>query len=275
MSIYQYGIHKQFSTKADEDDGLSIYFGLISLSRPSAASYREEIDNQLNSAADLFRRGDPTKKIKSLRPYLTEALRLKMPIKWTVGKKIITTLALRHSTFAVDLAYLKETASNIEDSAGHIDWLFAQITKSCADIESIQGDRWADVQAHYGNTNRSGNSDGNTNNGSKTSNIECRYGDKCTRANCRYSHKKVSKISETTNLSTSAALRTVTRRQQVKVKSTATPASNAAYRKAASRTSRVKSAAWQELLQREPRKQTNISFHRNRCQFYNSCTKVL
>jgi hypothetical protein len=178
MSIYQYGIHKQFSTKADEDDGLSIYFGLISLSRPSAASYREEIDNQLNSAADFFRRGDPTKKIKSLRPYLTEVLRLKMPIKWTVGKKIITTLALRHSTFAVDLAYLKETAPNTEDSAGHIDRLFAQITKSCADIESIQGDRWADVQAHYGNTNRSGNSDGNTNNGSKTSNIECRYGDK-------------------------------------------------------------------------------------------------
>ena len=188
QSIYQYGIHKQFSTKADEDDGLSIYFGLVSLSRPSAASYREEIDNQLNSAADLFRRGDPTKKIKSLRPFLTEALRLKMRIKWTVGKKIITTLALRHSTFAVDLAYLKETAPNTEDSAGHIDRLFAQITKSCADIESIQGDRWADVQAHYGNS-----TSGNGNNGSKSSNPECRFGDKCTRADCRYSHKKGSK----------------------------------------------------------------------------------
>ena len=205
QSIYQYGIHKQFSTKADEDDGLSIYFGLVSLSRPSAASYREEIDNQLNSAADLFRRGDPTKKIKSLRPFLTEALRLKMRIKWTVGKKIITTLALRHSTFAVDLAYLKETAPNTEDSAGHIDRLFAQITKSCADIEMIQGDRWADVQAHYGNSNNGnkgkGGSNGNSNNNrnnnnsnsnnSKSSSEMCRYGDKCTRgSDCRYSHKK-------------------------------------------------------------------------------------
>jgi hypothetical protein len=184
LSIYQYGIHKQFDSKADEDDGLAIYFGLVSISRPSAAAYREEIDNQLNAAADLFRRGNPTSKIKLLRPFLTEALRLKMRIKWTIGKKIITTLALRHSTFAVDLAYLKETAPNTEDSAGHIDRLFAQITKSCSDIESIQGDRWQDVQAHYGN--------GQSNNNSwspGTARGECRFGDKCTRADCRYTHK--------------------------------------------------------------------------------------
>ena len=187
LSIYQYGIHKQFDCKADEDDGLSIYFGLVSISRPSAAAYREEIDNQLNAAADLFRRGNPTEKNKLLRPFLTEALRLKMRIKWTIGKKIITTLALRHSTFAVDLAYLKETAPNTEDSAGHIDRLFAQITKSCSDIESIQGDRWQDIQAHYGQSNN-----GNSNNSwisDKVRNTECRYGDKCTRTDCRYTHK--------------------------------------------------------------------------------------
>jgi hypothetical protein len=183
LSIYQYGIHKQFDTKADEDDGLAIYFGLISISRPSAAAYREEIDNQLNAAADLFRRGNPTSKIKQLRPFLTEALRLKMRVKWTIGKKIITTLALRHSTFAVDLAYLKETAPNTEDSAGHIDRLFAQITKSCSDIESIQGDRWQDVQAHYGN----GQSSKSWSLGNKRG--DCRYGDKCTRTDCRYEHK--------------------------------------------------------------------------------------
>ena len=70
-----------------------------------------------------------------------------------------------------DLAYLKEIAPNTEDSAGHIDRLFAQITKSCSDIEYIQGDRWQDIQAHYGQSNSNSN---NSWMSDKVRNNECR-----------------------------------------------------------------------------------------------------
>lgn len=121
LSTHIYGLYKQFEGKADEDDGLAIYYGLVSLSRPSASAYREEIDPKLSNAPDQFRSGNPAEKIKYLRSFLTETIRLKMRIKWTVSKKIITTLALRHSTFAVELAPRKETAPNSDYAAGHID----------------------------------------------------------------------------------------------------------------------------------------------------------
>ena len=149
LSTHIYGLYKQFEGKADEDDGLAIYYGLVSLSRPSASAYREEIDLKLTNAPEQFRNGSPLEKIKNLRPFLIEAIRLKMRIKWTVGKKIITTLALRHSTFAVELAPLKETAPNSDDAAGHIDRLFSAITSTCHEIQAVHGDRWQNTFANF------------------------------------------------------------------------------------------------------------------------------
>ena len=180
LSTHIYGLYKQFEGKADEDDGLAIYYGLVSLSRPSASAYREEIDLKLTNAPEQFRNGNPLEKIKDLRPFLTEAVRLKMRIKWTVGKKIITTLALRHSTFAVELSSLKETAPNSDDAAGHIDRLFSAITSTCHEIQAIQGDRWQNTFANFSHSNNSFNDNKQR---------ECRYGDKCFRTDCSFYHK--------------------------------------------------------------------------------------
>ena len=172
-TTYSYGIHGDLIARADSDDGLAIYFGLMSLSRPSASAYREEIENKLTDSIDHFKRGNPAVKISHLRPILTEALRLRLKIKWSIGVKIITTLSLRHSTFAVDLKDLKNTAPNTDDAAVHLDKLFNQIEKSCQDIQAIQGDSWQEIRANFTSGYNA---------------RDCRYGTRCTRTDCRYNH---------------------------------------------------------------------------------------
>ena len=182
LSTHFYGLYKQFEGKADEDDGLAIYYSLVSLSRPSASAYREEIDLKLSTAPDQFRSGNPTVKIDDIRPFLTEAIRLKMRIKWAVGKKIITTLSLRHTTFAVELAHLKEAAPNSDDAALHIDRLFSAISKVCIDIQAVQGDRWQNTYANLADT-------GNHTGAGSGTKKDCRYGDKCFRDDCMFFHR--------------------------------------------------------------------------------------
>mgnify|MGYP000030865533 FL=1 len=147
LSSYSYGVNNQYQDKCLENDGVFAYFSLVTLSRPSQSAYREELEAKLMAAAEAFRSGDPTKKVENFRAPVKEAIKLGIRIRWSTGKRIITTLSSRHNTFAVELSKLKDSAPNPEDAAEHLDKLFTAIDACCKDITQSQGANWSSTHS--------------------------------------------------------------------------------------------------------------------------------
>jgi len=70
------------------DDGF-LAFALVTLSSPKLIGYRDSIDRQIHNCAELAASGNPSEFVKSARITLQEAIRLNLPVRWHVGKKIV------------------------------------------------------------------------------------------------------------------------------------------------------------------------------------------
>ena len=144
------GNNNQYDMKAHQDDGVMIYYCLLTMSTPSSSAYRDDIDQDISRAPDLFMSGDPTKRIAKLTKTIQEAKRLGIKMRWSYGKKIITHLSSRHNTFAVKLSALESTCPNQDDAADHFDKLCSSVIAACSDIKIASGDNWHHQIANYG-----------------------------------------------------------------------------------------------------------------------------
>ena len=100
---FSYGANANKMAKAETEDGLSLFFAMVTLSSPNTSEYRDSIDKQMHGCAELCASGNPTEFVKSVRSILQEAVRLNLPIKWHVGKQIINLLSMRNQLFSRDL----------------------------------------------------------------------------------------------------------------------------------------------------------------------------
>ena len=148
FSTYKHGNRGQYEAKAHKEDGLSIIFGLISLNRPSASQYRDQLESKIHAGPDHMHQGDPSKKVAVLRDALVEAKALGVKIKWSVGRRIITILSGRNPIFANKLYPLVDSAPNQDDSADQHDELYAAIEQACNEIREVHGNQWYNTQAH-------------------------------------------------------------------------------------------------------------------------------
>ena len=101
------GNNSQFEMKAHPNDGVIIYFCLVTLSTPSSSAYRDEVDQDISNSPDGFQTGDPTKRVAKLKTVIMEAKKLGIRMRWSFGKRIITHRSTRHTTFVVKLSELE------------------------------------------------------------------------------------------------------------------------------------------------------------------------
>jgi hypothetical protein len=95
-STYKSGLYEQISGRCETGDGPMAYFSLLSLFRPSAAAYRDELIEIFNQAHHHFAKGDPKMKIHFLRPRLIEVIDLQIQLNGSsTGRKIVGRLSLR------------------------------------------------------------------------------------------------------------------------------------------------------------------------------------
>ena len=139
---YSYGSQQDKQTKADMDDGLSLAFALVTLSSPNSSEYRDSIDRQIHNCAELAASGNPSEFVKSARITLQEAIRLNLPVRWHVGKKIIDILSDRCILFARDLMMMANSCLDPEDAAAPFDALLTKIEDINLKIKEVNGDSW-------------------------------------------------------------------------------------------------------------------------------------
>jgi hypothetical protein len=186
LSTFKHGLSKQHTAKCGRDDGVSIYFALLSLYRPSSSVFREELEAKITASPESFENGNPLQAIKPLRELLNDALQLGIRVRWTVGKRIIMILSGIQrfgSQYTLALEKYKDTVSNSDDSAQHMLDMLAEVETTTKSLNTQFQMNWNSVRAHdaYGFKPKDG-----------VSTNMCKYGtiDKCPfGTNCRYTHK--------------------------------------------------------------------------------------
>jgi hypothetical protein len=139
---YSYGANADKHSRATPEDGLSLFFAMVTLSSPNTSEYRDQIDRQVHNCAEMVQSGNPVDFVKSVRVILQEAIRLALPVKWHVGKTIINILTNRHVLFARDLGPMANACPEIEDASGYFDKMLTDIESICVKIVENQGDSW-------------------------------------------------------------------------------------------------------------------------------------
>jgi hypothetical protein len=190
LSTFKHGLSKQHTAKCGKDDGVSMYFALLSLYRPSSSVFREELEAKIQASPSNFESGDPVNSIKPLRTLLTEALQLGIRVRWTIGKKIMLVLSgipRFGSQYTLDLAKFKDSCKNPDDSAQHMLDMLAEVETTSKSLKQAHNLNWNSVRAHSGDVQI------------KKSIAKCNHGsiENCPfGSRCRYSHDE-----DTTNRS--------------------------------------------------------------------------
>ena len=182
-STFKYGIHEQLTARCAEGDGPMAYFSLLSLYRPSAAAFRDNLEEKFNQAWHHFTKGDPKAKIQYLRGKLAEVIKLQVPIKWsTTGKKIAQVLSRRDTDLAMTLRPFKDGPDKPSATAQYLDEMFSAIEIECENILRVGGEIGVDKTWNANSADASNSTQSNHN--TKL----CRYGNKCHNKNCRFAH---------------------------------------------------------------------------------------
>src|SRR6056300_413307 len=141
-SSFHYGANQDKHTRADREDGLSLAFALVTLSSPNTAEYRDSVDQQIHTCAQLARSGNPSDFVKTVREILAEATRLNIPVRWHVARQIIDIMSTRNTLFAQELGPMQNSCQTPDDSAEQFDAMLTKMDNTNIKVKEVNGDSW-------------------------------------------------------------------------------------------------------------------------------------
>jgi len=186
---FQYGMHDQLGPIHCQDyDGITAIFCLITKYRPQDAEFRDSVEKCFTEAHKHFATGDPRKRIQFLQEKLNEAIKLKIPLKWSsTGKSIAQVVARADPDLADTVRKYKTMSPNDDETASMINRLFAAIKLACNEIDKgslgKSNKNW-NFKAHSMTTTPVPHTLGNRTNNSKDkpdckNGKDCKFGDRC------------------------------------------------------------------------------------------------
>ena len=174
------------TVSVDKTDGLAMLASLMTQASPHTSEYKSKIEKNVLQAADKAKSmGNPITFVKDVMEDLLECARLNIPVKWHIGRSIITALTVKHTLFGNELQHMMKVPNDEEDSGPHMDVLMSKIiTANNMIIEYEQNPNWWQKSVPSAHMARS--STDPTNN---PSNI-CRFGMNCYKKDttCKRSH---------------------------------------------------------------------------------------
>ena len=198
---FAYGMHDQLGPiHCTEGDGVMAVFCLITKFRPQDAEFRDGIEQCFVEAHKHFTTGDPRKRISFLQSKLNDAIKLKIPMKWSsTGKSIAQVVARIDPDLAHTLRKYKTISPTPAQTPTQLNRMFAAIKLACNDIDkgnSGKSNKNWNYKAHSLDRRDSRvpikDRLGHKNQDYKNSKEPrpCRDGDKCKRKDCWFGHKK-------------------------------------------------------------------------------------
>lgn len=139
-STQVFGVKKNKYT-ADDQDGIAMWWTLISLTHPLSRDYRVRLQSDIYSAAASFKSGDPEAKLASLAVKVQEGIEVELKISWeAAGIPIIEALASRHSTLAIRLDPYREMPDDRDDSIMFLGQLLAEADDQVKSTKAADSD---------------------------------------------------------------------------------------------------------------------------------------
>ena len=127
LSRREHGVSK-VEFKADECDGLSLYWVLLQLYHPLDRTHRRTLEKELYAFPNKFASGNPITTLEAMQVKHQEAMDVQLRLKWdSVGIPLIDVLSTRDPLFAVELSAYRDMPDDPDDSAVVLDQLLSQV----------------------------------------------------------------------------------------------------------------------------------------------------
>ena len=130
QSSFPCGLHNNETARCEENDGPMLIYCLLAKYGHENTYTKQQIEQTLNAALHHFKTSRPADRVDYLRPYLTEALRLRVPLK--ASQTVIPihdVLAVRFPWMSTEIDQYKDSGSKPEDCAATLDFIFRDIEK--------------------------------------------------------------------------------------------------------------------------------------------------
>lgn len=164
QSSFPCGLHNNQSARCAENDGPMLIYCLLAKYGKENTYTKQQIEQTLNTASEHFKTARPTTRVDFLRPYLTDALRLRIPLQ--ASQTVIPIhdiLAIRFPWMAAEISQYKDGGSSPEDCAATLDSMFKDIEKITHRMEqstnAAQLWQHQTIRANYTNSRYQGKGD--------------------------------------------------------------------------------------------------------------------
>ena len=150
QSSFPCGLHNNQSARCTENDGpMLIYCKLARYGRENTYN-KQQIEHTFNTASQHFKTARPADRVNFLRPCLTQALRLRLPLK--ASQTIIPihdVLSIRFPWMSTEISQYKDRGNDPEDCAATLDSISVTSKRSPYEWSNLL------MQLNYGSTKRS------------------------------------------------------------------------------------------------------------------------
>ena len=133
---------------ADDQDGIAMWWTLISLTHPLSRDHRVRLQSDIYNAAASFKSGDSESKLAALAVKVQEGIEIELKVSWeAAGIPIIEALAARHSTLAIRLDSYREMPDDRDDSIMFLGQLLAEADDQVKSTKAVDSDAFKSSKA--------------------------------------------------------------------------------------------------------------------------------